>query len=400
MSRDMSRWQYRATGTRDLRIDWLRGLAMTCVIVDHSKISSLLTWFSYERFWIVTAAEVFVVLSGVVLGKVYGRRLARSDWRGVIGGLSRRALTLYVAFVAVTLSVIALPLLGIDVSVLTSSGGEGGGGLACFVDPPSIGAEIVRNAALMRCGPWAFQIIGLYVWLVAAAVPCLVVLHFAGWVPLVAASWGLYLLHTVAPRVLTTGAFEAEFPILPWQLLFVHGLMIGYYAQRVSAFVTRCPRVVPILVGGASTAFVVLAMCNPWSDGPSALHWSLVSPDRFTDVYVRYFSLRDLGIGRVVNLAVSLPIGYAVLTRCWALVRPIGAVFLTLGQQSLGAFVLHVYGLVLLAHLPLDPEAFWTGTFVQILLVVTIAGLLNGLQRLRSSRREPPTLIAPRPLAA
>jgi len=49
------------TGTRDLRIDFLRGLAMTCVIVNHSKLPSLLSWFSYERFWVVTAAEVFVV---------------------------------------------------------------------------------------------------------------------------------------------------------------------------------------------------------------------------------------------------------------------------------------------------------------------------------------------------
>ena len=62
-------WQYHGdNGTRDLRIDWLRGLAMTCVIIDHSRLSSLLSWFSYERFWTVTAAEVFVVLSGAVLG--------------------------------------------------------------------------------------------------------------------------------------------------------------------------------------------------------------------------------------------------------------------------------------------------------------------------------------------
>jgi len=66
-------WQYAGDGTRDLRIDWLRGLAMTCVIIDHSKLSSLLSWFSYERFWTVTAAEVFVVLSGAVLGMVYGK---------------------------------------------------------------------------------------------------------------------------------------------------------------------------------------------------------------------------------------------------------------------------------------------------------------------------------------
>src|SRR3954468_15814621 len=94
------------TGARDLRIDWLRGLAMTCVVINHSRLSSLLSWFSYQRFWVVTAAEVFVVLSGVVLGMVYGRRLSRDGVWAVAKGLSRRAAFLYVAFVAVTLSVL------------------------------------------------------------------------------------------------------------------------------------------------------------------------------------------------------------------------------------------------------------------------------------------------------
>ena len=89
-------------GARDLRIDWLRGLAMTCVIINHSRLSSILSWFSYQRFWVVTAAEVFVVLSGVVLGMVYGRRLERDGWLAVAKGLCRRAVFLYAAFVAVT----------------------------------------------------------------------------------------------------------------------------------------------------------------------------------------------------------------------------------------------------------------------------------------------------------
>src|SRR6266542_1174068 len=109
-----------ATPRRDLRIDWLRGLAMTCVIINHSKMSSLLSWFSYERFWVVTAAEVFVVLSGVVLGMVYGRRLARDGWLTVVRGLSRRALMLYVSFVAVTVSILAISLAGVDVHSLAS----------------------------------------------------------------------------------------------------------------------------------------------------------------------------------------------------------------------------------------------------------------------------------------
>src|SRR3977135_2696038 len=119
-------------GARDLRIDWLRGPAMTCVVVNHSRLSSLLSWFSYQRFWVVTAAEVFVVLSGVVLGIVYGRRLDRDGLLAGAKGLCRRAILLYAAFVGVTVSVFALSLLGVDTSSLTTLDDQG---IAWFLEP-------------------------------------------------------------------------------------------------------------------------------------------------------------------------------------------------------------------------------------------------------------------------
>jgi hypothetical protein len=378
----LSRWRYAAEGSRDLRIDWLRGLAMTCVIIDHSKMSSLLSWFSYERFWVVSAAEVFVVLSGIVLGMVYGHKLVRGGWLVVSGGLGRRALTLYIAFLAVTLSVLAISLAGIDVRSL-ATWDERHPGSVWLLAPRTMTTAAWRDVALMRCGPWAFQIVGLYVWLVAAAVPCLVALRFAGWRPLLAVSWILYLWYRIAPHALTTGQFESTFPILAWQLLFVHGVAIGYHREQVSAFVARCPRVVPIAVGGASAAFVVFALCNPWTDGPPWLRWSVVSPGRFTYLYFHYFTLTDLGIGRILNLAVALPVAYALLTWCWMIARPIGTVFVTLGQQSLGAFVLHVYGILLIAHMPLvGSDEIWTDTLVQVILIVAIAAVLHGARRL------------------
>ncbi len=123
----VSRWQYVGDSKRDLRIDWLRGLAMTLVIINHSRMSSVLSWFSYERFWIVTAAEVFVVLSGVVLGSVYGRKLVRDGWREVVGGLGRRASLLYLAFLTVTLSVLVLSAAGINVGYLVKADPHPGG---------------------------------------------------------------------------------------------------------------------------------------------------------------------------------------------------------------------------------------------------------------------------------
>jgi len=323
---------------------------MTCVIVNHSKLSSLLSWFSYERFWVVTAAEVFVVLSGVVLGMVYGRRLVRDGWLAVVRGLGRRALFLYSMFVGVTVSILALALLGVDVASLVPSNAELAG---WFIAPQTMTASSWGDVLLMRAGPWAFEIIGLYVWLVAAAIPCLLLLRHVGWRPVLATSWALYLWYRVQPHAPTGAGFEFAFPLLAWQLLFVHGIAIGYYRNDIAAFVSRLPAITPRVALSVTAAFSIFAFCNPWADGPSWLHLHVVSPDRFSSLYERYFALSSLGIGRLLNLSIALPVGYAMLTRYWALARPFETVLVALGRRSLGAFVLHVYGLLLLAHLPI-----------------------------------------------
>ena len=382
-------------GTRDVRIDWLRGLAMTCVIVNHSKLSSLLSWFSYERFWVVTAAEVFVVLSGVVLGMVYGRRLARDGWRAVVHGLGHRALLLYSVFVGVTVSVLVLAAAGIDVRSLAASDGHTP---AWFLAPHTMTAGAWRDVLLMRAGPWAFEIIGLYVWLVIAAIPCLLILRRAGWRVLLAVSWALYLWYRVEPHAMTMAGFESAFPLLAWQLLFVHGIAIGYHRNDVSAFVARVPDITPRVAVLITAGFTIFALCNPWTDGPTWLHARVVSPERFTYLYERYFTLSDLRVGRLLNLSIALPVAYVMLTRYWALARPLESVFVVLGQRSLGAFVLHVYGLLLLAHLPL-PEGIWINTLAQVTMIYTIATLLNSAQGVRARRRET-SLARAEPLAA
>jgi hypothetical protein len=368
-----------------LRIDFLRGLAMTCVIVNHTKMTSLLSWFSYERFWVVTAAEVFVVLSGIVLGMVYGRRLARSGWRAVVNGLGSRALTLYVSFVGVTLSLILLSLWGADVGALARDGERSG---IWLLDPRSMDGSAWADVFLMRSGPWAIEIVGLYVWLVLAAVPCLLALRFIGWRPLLATSWIAYLVYRIAPTQLTGGEFEYVFPILAWQLLFVHGIAIGYHRHDVTTWVTRRSTGMLVSAAAVTALFAAFALCNPWHEGPSWLHWEIVSEDRFARLYADYFGLADLGIGRLVNLTAALPIGYALLGWCWTFIRPVQKFFVVLGQQSLGAFVLHVYGMLLLAHLPFE-SGLLMNTVLQLAVIVGIATLLGTTRRAKVREAKP-----------
>ena len=357
---------------------------MTCVIVNHSRLSSLLSWFTYERFWVVTAAEVFVVLSGVVLGMVYCRRLKRDGWRAVVRGLGHRALLLYSVFVGVTVSVLALAALGIDVRPLAASDGHTP---AWFVAPHMMTVAAWHDVLLMRVGPWAFEIIGMYVWLVAAAIPCLLLLHRAGWRVLLALSWALYLWYRIQPQPLTLAGFESAFPLLAWQLPFVHGIALGCHRNDVSAFAARLPGIAPRVALLSTAGFAIFAFCNPWADGPSWLTLGVLSPDLFTSLYSQYFTLSDLRIGRLLNLAIALPVAYAMLTRHWALARPLETVFVVLGQRSLGAFVLHVYGLLLLAHLPL-PDSVVINTLVQVAFVLAIATLLDRTQDARKRRRD------------
>ncbi|HTM04590.1 MAG TPA: OpgC domain-containing protein [Vicinamibacterales bacterium] len=380
----LSPWSGHST-SRDKRIDWLRGLAMVCVIVDHSRRSSLLSWFSYQRLWVVTAAEVFVVLSGIVLGMVYGARLMRYGIVPMTQRLLRRAGLLYFSFIAVTLSVLGLALIGVDTSAVATWDPTA---MTWFLDPQTMTAANWRDLALLRFGPWPFEIIALYVCLVLVAVPCLIALRVAGWRTVLAASWAVYGWYWLSPRGVTGAEFEVTFPLLAWQLLFVHGIVIGYHRDHLAALAARCPRPLSIAVAATSVGFMAFALSNPSGTGPWWLRWRLVSPEAFSALYERYFSLSDLGLGRLLNLAVALPTGYAILAwrRLSVVITPLQELLATLGQRSLAAFVLHVYGLILLAHLP-DSDQLWTNTLMQILLIGGIAAVL-GWRRVPESAKE------------
>jgi OpgC protein len=91
-------------------------------------------------------------------------------------------------------------------------------------------------------------------------------------------------------------------------------------------------------------------------------------------------------------------VAYLMLTRDWVLTRSLEKVFVVLGQRSLGAFVLHVYGLLLLEHVPFH-DGIWANTLAQVTLVAIIATLLTSGERWRNRRRSA-ALPQAEPLAA
>src|SRR5438034_15287 len=102
-------WAYQfQPGSRDLRLDLLRGFAIFAMVVDHFGGHSWLTYLTGGNEFLVSAAEGFVFLSGFVTGMVYGRRIQRDGWLAAAEAIIRRAALLYVVTVGLTLLFVGL----------------------------------------------------------------------------------------------------------------------------------------------------------------------------------------------------------------------------------------------------------------------------------------------------
>jgi hypothetical protein len=85
-----------APSKRDDRIDFLRGLALLVIFIDHVP-KNWLEPFTLHSFAFNDAAEVFFFISGFVASLVYGRSMARNGFVAAAKKVWRRAGVVYLA---------------------------------------------------------------------------------------------------------------------------------------------------------------------------------------------------------------------------------------------------------------------------------------------------------------
>jgi hypothetical protein len=364
---------------RDVELDFLRGLAMMFVVVNHITLPSAYRLVTVERIGPVTGAEIFVLLSGVVLGLVYRSRIPRDGWGPVVRRLLRRAAKLYVASVAVVASVYALARIpGIDGSVLTTWTDERTG--ERYELYPGEGLEFVGSLLTLEAGPGQFNVMGLYVVMLLVAPALLWLLSRRLTLAVLALSWGLYVLYALAPRDLLPAQSENSFPVLVWQLLFVHGIVVGYHRGAILRFMRG--------TGGATVlglatvgflAFAFYAWNSPWAYVPDEARLGLIHEDTYNDLYGRFFERRALGVGRLLALACSMIVLYALLVRFRERVRPLlGWFFVPLGAATLYVFIVHVYFVLAVWQIPgIEERGPLFATLVHTIVLLAIWAMVK-----------------------
>ncbi|CAN5436578.1 hypothetical protein BH09CHL1_BH09CHL1_17540 [soil metagenome] len=376
---DKVRWHYQERADkRDLRIDFLRGVAMLFVVVDHIDMPSLFHLISHERLGVVSGAELFVFLSGGVLGLVYRRRIEREGWVETAPKIFRRAGTLYVVAVGVSLIAFALTYSPrADASMLTTWTDKSTSVVYRLYPDPNQTDLFARSVAFLRSGPSQFNIMGLYVVLMLIAPFLLFVVAAPGFkapginasvnvgrmwerrrfaVPLLLVlSWGLYILQQIHPVKIFNAQFEDPFPLFSWQVLFVHGIIAGYYRSEIIAwFQTRLGRFALAVCSVLFFAGLFFAWNNPYLESNWDVRLDIIPANDFVRIYNDWFNRAQLEPGRLLNTLVAVVVLYAILTICWKpLDRAFGWFLIPIGAASLYVFIWQVFFSMIIANISL-----------------------------------------------
>jgi hypothetical protein len=344
--------------SRDLRLDFFRGVALIFIFVDHIP-ENILSYFTLEAFGFFDAAEVFIFISGFTAALVYGRRLVEKGAVYATAQVLRRAWQLYVAHVF--LFVIFIAEVSYTVTTFKNPMYNEEMRVGDFLDEPHIA---VVQALLLQFQPTFLDILPLYILMLVMFPVVLIGMQRHPFLVLLP-SGALYI--AVQIFGITVPAYPEGhvwyFNPLAWQFLFVSAALLGHARTRGQAALPFARVVYPAAAVIFAAAFLIKlswTIHGVWDAFPGFFLKQLwpvnknnLSPLRLVPFYAL-----------VVLVAMRVPREAQFLQSAAA--RP----FVLSGQQSLEIFCLGII-LSALGHFILTEY----GASIAMQLAVNMAGI-------------------------
>ena len=164
-----------------------------------------------------------------------------AGWQQSAQTLGNRAIRLYSTMVIVAAVVYALKFVPVLDSNILRVWTDPISGVDYDLFPMHFRAnplEALQMLLFLQVTPWQFNIIGLYVFLIALSPLAIWMLRTGrGWL-LISTSWLLYAVNSMLSLQITPCAFENSFPLLTWQLPYFYAVAAGYYRHELAAAVS------------------------------------------------------------------------------------------------------------------------------------------------------------------
>lgn len=213
--------------SRDLRLDFFRGLALICIFIDHIP-ENYLNYFTISSIGFSDAAEVFIFISGFTASLVYGRALAARGPLIATVQVLRRAWQLYVAHIF--LFMIFIAEVSYTVRAFNNPMYNEEMGVGDFLEQPHLA---VVQAMLLQFQPTFLDILPLYIVMLLTFPLVLICLR---WRPFVVLIPSALLYIAVQAFDITMPAYPPghvwSFNPLAWQFVFILGAALGHAEQH------------------------------------------------------------------------------------------------------------------------------------------------------------------------
>ncbi len=351
---------YFEAGGRDLRLDLIRGFLVAAMVVNHLPGESPLYLLTGGNRFFTSAAEGFLLLSGLMAGIVYRRAIQRHGLSAGLLKVLKRAATLYALTVTVTLIFI----------VFSEVGGLPWATDVDLTHPLTFVASVLG----LHQTYYLIDVLLLYTLLFLCAPLAFVLLERGKTGLLLAGSGLIYVLYQFFPDSLIWPWPIADnnlFAVAAWQALFIAGLTLGYHQSRLPTLGSRATRTGLIVTGVAMAGLVLLfafmALVAGQARNPGSALASLQSARLWLEEYA--FSKVDLRPGRLIAAVIVFSFLFLLVSRYWfAIRRAAGWVLIPLGQHALYAFTAHIVlaGLAGLILPEKGPGSPWLSAAIQI----------------------------------
>jgi hypothetical protein len=363
-----------AGGRRDLRVDLLRGFCIFAMVVDHFGGDSWLYSITGGNRFYVSAAEGFIFISGFILGQAYRAKRDRYGLPAAMTEALRRARTLYLATVALTL-LFSVLYLYTDIALWT--GRDFGLGIDSL-------QEITVAALTLHYTYHGTDILAMYTLLLLVAPLILLLLSVGDWYWVLLPSWLIWLAYQVYPEEAAIPWYirhGENFPLAAWQVLFVTGSVLGFFRGGLTAWLQRFRRV--RVFGVAIGLAVTLALISlAWgAENGAQFAFFDIDPNVLNESFFKV-PLRPWRIVAFMSVAI---VAYTSATYLWLPIRRVlGWLMLPLGQAALYSYIVHfflillVYNLApLLVSLPGEPSPEVLVPVLQIAVVLLLWALVR-----------------------
>jgi hypothetical protein len=336
---------YRSTDVasrRDLRLDLLRGFCIFAMVVDHFGGDSWLYAITGGNRFYVSAAEGFIFISGFVMGQAYRAKRDRSGLPAAMGEALRRARTLYVATVALTLIFSALYLYT-DISLWT------GRDFGLGIDSP---LEIAVAAMTLHYTYHGTDILAMYTLLLLVAPLLLLLLSVGEWYWVLGVSWLWWLVYQFYPEEASIPWYirhGENFPVAAWQVLFITGHVLGFYRDALGERLGQFRRLRVFLVSlGVAVTLALISLAWGAESGVQFFGFFDIDPNVLNETFFKV-PLRPWRLVAFLSVAI---VAYTTATYLWVPIRRLaGWLMLPLGQAALYSYIVHFFLILLVYNL-------------------------------------------------